>query len=194
MVEVHASRRSNTRSSPVERPNGLHSNAVISCCAMLATAVPLLFITPSAARGAEASDEAAQAEALARTRAARDTPNDPRKAIDRVFTDPLGGVVVNRTVTVLGKDFYQYFSTRWRQDENAARYAISIYERPTARFGSEIWVMYRQQKMFHAFLPPARAATREISEAAVEQVLSNISQRELERLTTRNPDLGPEEL
>src|SRR5690606_29530023 len=41
---------------------------------------------------------------------------------------------------------------------------------------------------------PARAATREISEAAVQQVLSNISQRELERLTTRNPDLSPEEL
>src|SRR5690606_7897214 len=133
MVEVHASRRSITRSSPVERPNGLHSNAVISCCAMLATAVPLLFTTPSAAHGAEASDEAAQPEALARTRAARDTPNDPRKAIDRVFPDPLGGVVVNRTVTVPGQDCYQYFATRWRRDENASRYTISLHATPNGR-------------------------------------------------------------
>ena len=111
-----------------------------------------------------------------------------------LFPDPLNGMVVNRTVTVLGKDFYRYFSTRWRQSEEASRYTVSIYERPTARFGSEIWVLYRQQRMFHIFLPPARAATRGISEVAVQHVLDNISQRELERMTIRNPDLGPEEL
>ena len=54
--------------------------------------------------------------------------------------------------------------------------------------------MYRQQRMFHIFLPPARDATKAISEVAVHQVLENITQRELERMTTRNPDLGPEEL
>jgi len=123
-----------------------------------------------------------------------DSRDDPRQAVERVFQDPLGGVVVNRTVTVLGKDFYQYFSTRWRQYDESARYTVSVHERPTARFGSEIWVQYRQQRMFHTFLPPARSATRAISEVAVDQVLKNISRRELERLTTRNPDLGPEEL
>lgn len=120
--------------------------------------------------------------------------NNTEGAVEHLFQDPLGGVVVNRTVTVLGKDFYRYFSTRWRQSDEATRYSISIHERPTARFGSEIWVLYRQQRMFHIFLPPARAATRGISEVAVQQVLDNISQRELERRTTRNPDLGPEEL
>ena len=116
------------------------------------------------------------------------------KENDGLFPDPLSGMVVNRTVTVLGKDFYRYFTTRWRQNDEASRYTISIYERPTARFGSEIWVLYRQQRMFHIFLPPARAATRGISEVAVQHVLDNISQREMERMTVRNPDLGPEEL
>lgn len=119
---------------------------------------------------------------------------DAPRAVDRIFDDPLGGVVVNRTVTVLGKDFYQYFSTRWRQSPDANRYTISVHERPTARFGSEIWVQYRQQRVFHTFLPPARAATRPISEFAVQQVLENVSRWELERLTTKHPDLGPEEL
>lgn len=124
----------------------------------------------------------------------RDRAEDVQRAVDRIFQEPLSGVVVNRTVTVLGKDFYRYFSNYWRVNPESARYSISIHERPTARFGSEIWVLYRQQRMFHIFLPPARQATRDISEIAVEHVLENIQRRELERLTTRNPDLGPEEL
>ncbi len=121
-------------------------------------------------------------------------PNGAPESVDRIFQDPLGGVVVNRTVTVLGKDFYRYFASYWREHKEASKYTISIYERPTARFGSEVWVLYRQQRMFHIFLPPARQATREISQIAVQHVIENISQRELERMTTRNPDLGPEEL
>ncbi len=123
-----------------------------------------------------------------------DHAEEARRALERMFSDPMSGMVVNRTVTVLGKDFYQYFSALWRQRPDSNRFSISIYERPSARFGSEIWVLYRQQRVFHTFLPPARAATRSISKVAVEHVVENISRRESERLITINPDLGPEEL
>lgn len=142
---------------------------------------------------ARAADDSAARRPAAKN-GEKDRTEDVQQALDRIFDDPLGGVVVNRTVTVLGKDFYRYFSTYWRYSPESARYSISVHERPTARFGSEIWVLYRQQRMFHIFLPPARQATRGISEIAVEHVLENISRRELERITTRNPDLGPEEL
>ena len=111
-----------------------------------------------------------------------------------VFDDPLGGIVVNRTVTVLGNDFYQYFSTYWREKDISSTFSISIHERPSARFGSEIWVQFRQKRMFHTFLPPARAATKEISAVAVDMVYRNIAESEVERILTRSPDLGPEEM
>ncbi|PLC49542.1 hypothetical protein CR159_13150 [Pollutimonas subterranea] len=117
--------------------------------------------------------------------------DQPRRS---VFDDPLGGIVVNRTVTVLGKDFYQYFSSRWRQKDISGQYTISIHERPSARFGSEIWVQFRQKRMFHAFLPPARAATKKISWSAVELVYQNINDSEIERIMVKTPDLGPEEM
>jgi curli production assembly/transport component CsgE len=110
------------------------------------------------------------------------------------FSDPLGGAVINRTVTVLGNDFYRYFTTYWRQKDVSTHVSISIYERPTARFGSEVWVQYRQQKMFRIFLPPARAATKAISAQAVDIVYQNIATSEVERALTRSPDLAPEEL
>jgi curli production assembly/transport component CsgE len=110
------------------------------------------------------------------------------------LADPLGGAVINRTVTVLGHDFYRYFTIWWRQKDISSHVSITIYERPTARFGSEVWVQYRQQKMFRIFLPPARAATKSISAQAVEIVYQNIATSEVERAMTRSPDLAPEEL
>ena len=121
----------------------------------------------------------------------KNNSDQPRRS---VFDDPLGGIVVNRTVTVLGKDFYQYFSSRWRQKDISGQYTISIHERPSARFGSEIWVQFRQKRMFHAFLPPARAATKKISWSAVELVYQNINDSEIERIMVKTPDLGPEEM
>lgn len=111
-----------------------------------------------------------------------------------MFDDPLAGVVINRTVTVQGKDFYQFFATLWRQKEVGSRFTISIHERPSARWGSEVWVQYRQKRMFHAFLPPARSATRKISAMAVDIVEQNIADSEVERIMVRSPDLGPEEM
>lgn len=111
-----------------------------------------------------------------------------------VFDDPLSGVVVNRTITVLGKDFYQGFTTQWRQKDVDSQYTITIFERPSARFGSEIWVQFRQKRMFHIFLPPARAATKKISAMAVDIVYQNIADSEVERMLVKSPDLGPEEM
>lgn len=119
---------------------------------------------------------------------------DVQRAVEQIFEEPLSGVVVNRTVTVLGKEFYRHFSIVWRHSPQSNRYSISIHERPSARFGSEVWILYRQQRVFHTFLPPARPATKEVSEYAVEYVLETLARRELERFTAPDPDLGPEEL
>lgn len=119
---------------------------------------------------------------------------EPAKRAKELLEDPLGGVIVNRTVTVLGNDFYRYFATWWRQrDENNA-YAISIHERPSARWGSEVWVEYRRNRIFHAFLPPARSRTKEISEYAADIAYRNITQNELQRALFESADLGPEEM
>jgi len=110
-----------------------------------------------------------------------------------IFEDPLQGVLVNRTVTVLGNDFYQYFANYWNQTNQESRYSIAIYERPTARFGSEIWIQFRQQRVFHTFLAPARQAAKGVAEAAARIVEQNIMRSELQRMTFIDQDLGPEE-
>lgn len=111
-----------------------------------------------------------------------------------LLKDPLSGIVINRTVTVLGNDFYQYFATAWRQKDVANKYSITVYERPSARWGSEVWVDYRHETMFRTFLSPARQAAREVSEQAAEMVHENVVRNEIQRMLVQSQDLGKEEL
>jgi len=108
--------------------------------------------------------------------------------------DPLIGVVINRTITVLGREFYQYFSATWRDKELSERYTVTIYERPTAIRGSEMWVQYGNRRVYHAFLSPSRSAAKDISRKAVEIVYKNIIDLDVQQLLFKNEDLGPEEI
>lgn len=115
----------------------------------------------------------------------------PEKSL---LDDPLSGIVVNRTVTVLGNDFYQYFARAWREKDSDHRYSLSVHERPSARWGSEIWVQYRQQRVFHMFLSPARQAAKDVSEQAAGIVYENVVNSDIQRMLVQSQDLGEEEL
>lgn len=119
---------------------------------------------------------------------------DAEKESRRLLEDPLTGIVINRTVTVLGKDFYHYFVTAWRHKDGDNRYTLTIYERPSARWGSEIWIEYQRNQMFRIFLSPARQAARKISEEAAEIVHRNIIENEIRKALTQSQDLADEEL
>jgi curli production assembly/transport component CsgE len=118
---------------------------------------------------------------------------DPDASAKRLLTDPLGGMVINHTVTVLGNDFYQYFANAWNEIDPDHKYTISIYERPTARWGSEVWVQFRNSRMFRTFLSPARQAAKSVSEQAAQITFKNIENSELQRLMFHSKDLGAEE-
>jgi len=108
--------------------------------------------------------------------------------------DPLSGIVINRTVTVLGRDFYQFFAAAWRDQPDGTRYTVSVHERPTAQRGSEMWVQYGQRRVFHAYLSPQRSAARPASRRAAAIALKNVIDIDVARLLFRDTDLGAEEL
>ncbi|MFC7517285.1 CsgE family curli-type amyloid fiber assembly protein [Herbaspirillum sp. GCM10030257] len=105
-----------------------------------------------------------------------------------------GGIVVNQTVTVAGQEFFQCFVAAWRDRDSSDRYAISVTERPSARWGSQIWIEFAQRRVFQAPLPTARVGIRALSEQATEVVAQMVADMEVERLLFREPDLGPDEL
>jgi curli production assembly/transport component CsgE len=112
----------------------------------------------------------------------------------RISSDPLRGLVINRTVTVLGWDFYKNFSEIWQALYPDSEDTLTVIERPTAQFGSEIWISYLDQTVFHTFLSPARSQAHQESKNAVGIVHDGIEAINVQRRFVQDADLGPEEM
>ncbi len=109
--------------------------------------------------------------------------------------DPrIGGVAIDQTITVNGQLYYRYFSSFWRDKEAADRFVISVHEKPSARWGSSIFVEYRQQRIHQARLPNASGRIEAVAREAAEQCYQNLLDTEASRLLFREADLGPDEL
>ncbi|HZW20249.1 CsgE family curli-type amyloid fiber assembly protein [Noviherbaspirillum sp.] len=111
----------------------------------------------------------------------------------RIKREAYPGIVVDRTVSAAGHEFYRHFSAFWRDREMAQRYAISVHERPSARGGS-IWVEYAQRRVFQTALPAARSDLLGLCEQAAETVLENVMEAEVQQLLFHETDLGTDEI
>ncbi len=112
----------------------------------------------------------------------------------RALEELYAGVVVDQTITVAGQDFYQYFVVFWRDKPLSERYAISIHERPSARWGNQVWIEYAQRRVFQTTLPASRAAIKPVSEQAAEITYQNVVDTDVQRLLFRDLDIGPDEM
>jgi curli production assembly/transport component CsgE len=106
----------------------------------------------------------------------------------------LGGIAINQTVTVAGQEFYRQFVALWRESPHAEGIAITVHERPSARWGSQVWIEYAQKRIFQAALPLQRAAIGSLGERAVEAAIQSVVDAELQRQWIRDIDLGRDEI
>jgi curli production assembly/transport component CsgE len=74
------------------------------------------------------------------------------------------------------------------------RYAISVHERPSARWGTQIWIEYAQKRVFQAALPTSIANIRALSEQAAEVAQQKVVDVEVDRLLFREAEFGPDEI
>lgn len=118
---------------------------------------------------------------------------DQKGEDNTIMPEPYTGVVTNQTITVAGQDFYKKFIAAWRDKELSERYTLSIHERPSARWGSQVWVEFAQRRVFQTNLSFSRAAIQAASERAVEIAYQNIVDADVQRLLFRDRDLAADE-
>ena len=108
--------------------------------------------------------------------------------------DAFEGIVIDQTITRAGKDFYQLFSTSWHDQPLAERYTISVKEQPSARFGSQVYVMFGSKRIFQGQISPNRHQIKILSEAAVDIAYKAVTEGEMQRLLFKDPDIGQDEI
>ncbi|MGQ4877915.1 CsgE family curli-type amyloid fiber assembly protein [Billgrantia sp. LNSP4103-1] len=122
---------------------------------------------------------------------------DATKELSRQFRlgEPgLSGVIVDRTITMMGKAFYRRFSQLVAESPLLSNVTLSVQERPDARWGSQVWVAENNRILFQATLPPRLSDIDRYAEAAVEQVEQLLVQRSIQQALEDDPDLADEEI
>jgi curli production assembly/transport component CsgE len=104
-----------------------------------------------------------------------------------------GGIVTNRAITVAGHEFFDHFIVAWRDKPDSERYALALFERPSARLGSQVRIEFSQRPVYQARLPPSRAALKALAEDAADDAYQAILASEAQRVLVDDADLARDE-
>lgn len=111
---------------------------------------------------------------------------------DQLLQDIDGSIVVDHTITMIAHEFYQHFVKFWRDQPASATHNLAIYERPTAAWGSIVWIEHDSKVIFRANLFSARSKTESVAEMAATSISQQLEQISLQQLLFDDPDLTKE--
>jgi hypothetical protein len=93
-----------------------------------------------------------------RSRAAAALPDTSLRASDDlgggVYRLEIDGLVVDETLTKLGRDFYDLFYRGWHAPPDAVNYTITLAEQPVPNLGTRVSVRVNDEIAFSANLQP----------------------------------------
>jgi len=109
--------------------------------------------------------------------------------------EQLTGFVVDRTVTNFGGVFFRFFSDAWREQPGIEDLDVTVVERPSARFGSVVYVEHNNRPVARVFLYAGRSATiKPLAAEAARYVATQLSDNALAGLLFNDPDIAKDEL
>lgn len=132
------------------------------------------------------------------SRLEQDTPLENREALEEKKTgfqnfDEVTGLIVDRTITRLGEDFYFFFSQKLNERYGNLQENLEVRERPTALSGSIIGVFHSGKAVYRTALSPGRRQAQEKADEAVNAVSDYIIRWQAERLFKDTFDLEHDE-
>lgn len=158
---------------------------VLTACALLAHA------QPDAPEPLPAPDTASVNDASGINRL--ESPDGPKIESGYNGSSELTGVLVDRTLTVIGQSFYRSFSQIGMGHPIIRGATLTIHERPDARWGVQLWITEGPRVYFRTQLSPRLSAAEDVARQAVDIVEKAILRRELNAAFNRSADLGKEE-
>jgi hypothetical protein len=72
----------------------------------------------------------------------------------------LGGMVINETISTIGRNFYDVFYSRWEAPSEASNFTVRIAEQYAPSLGSQVVVRVDETAIFRSYLQPNFAEIR----------------------------------
>ncbi|WP_299179485.1 CsgE family curli-type amyloid fiber assembly protein [uncultured Neptuniibacter sp.] len=108
--------------------------------------------------------------------------------------DEIKGFTTDNTITRIGHDFTRYLSDYRHTHIPDGEYNLSIFERPSARWGNLIWVEKDHKTVYRRFLSPSSTNLQREAEQAARQIDKRVKQLELKALFSDTFDIDKDEL
>ncbi|OKL38850.1 hypothetical protein A3841_04805 [Pontibacter flavimaris] len=139
---------------------------------------------PAAARAQHtARQDTAQQQAKARQHTSP-RPNQFEEGIRSSADLEVDGLIVDETITKIGRDFYEVFHRQWEAPPAAKNFTILIKERPTRGSGALIQVALNDEMLFEQQLQPRYDVIEEtatyVAAGLYEYLARNQLQQQLE--------------
>ncbi|MGF1718241.1 curli production assembly/transport protein CsgE [Photobacterium chitinilyticum] len=106
----------------------------------------------------------------------------------------ISGVVIDRTMTRLGEDFYSLFSQKLNDEFEDLEENLTVKERPTALSGSIITVLHRQAIIYRTAVSPGRDQIEAKVDDAIKTVSSYVVRWRIERYLKDTFDVDYDEI
>ncbi|MFL0803120.1 MAG: curli production assembly/transport protein CsgE [Agarilytica sp.] len=105
----------------------------------------------------------------------------------------IDGILVNKTITWFGQDFFNHFAQEWRNQFYKGE-GVVVEERPSARQGTLVIIRYKGSIVYQASIAGTRSNSRERGAQAVSFVLSRVQNIDLAASGYGERDLAPDEI
>jgi len=115
-------------------------------------------------------------------------------SIDDAELEDVTGIIIDRAVTFNGHNFHRFFSDYWRIEFPENGDVLTIFERPSARWGSLIWIEYRSKQVFKTFLNIRSKDIEKLAATSAEQVNKRLIKIKLAELFQDTFDIGKDEI
>ncbi|MGL5006575.1 MAG: curli production assembly/transport protein CsgE [Plesiomonas sp.] len=102
----------------------------------------------------------------------------------------IAGLITNRTITPVGHDFYRLFSEKWQASDHIN---LTIYEKPSARWGSIITIKNEQNTLFRTVLFPSKKSLDKSVNQAVNITADNLAKIMFDKALLNTDELAPDE-
>ncbi|CAH0992675.1 Curli production assembly/transport component CsgE [Sinobacterium norvegicum] len=107
--------------------------------------------------------------------------------------DDFGGIIINRTITTAGHRFYRQLTDYRRLNYPEDPHNFTVFERPSARWGSLVWIEYNGKTLFRTFMNPGKSQPEEVAMQAAQQITREFQKIQLNEKFSDHFDLDYDE-
>lgn len=91
-----------------------------------------------------------------------------------LLENEVDGLIIDRTMTRLGDDFYFFFTQLMNERHGSFKENLTVKERPTALSGSIISISHREKLIYRTALSPGRQHAEDKAKEAINVVTSHL--------------------